>query len=144
VVVKEELLERLREATARVFRDRPVIAAYAYGSRISGRPREGSDLDVGCYLEGYREGRRLSLRDELILASRLSDAVGVDVDLRDLTDAPLELRGRVLEDGVRIYSGDEPQRVGLERDLLARYHDYKDIFREMHAIRLRRLAGPGP
>ncbi len=34
-------------------------------------------------------------------------------------------------------------RVELERDLLARYHDYKDVFRHMHEVRLRALAARG-
>ena len=50
---------------------------------------------------------------------------------------------RVLEEGVRIYSGDDVRRVGLERDLLGRYHDYKEVFERMHAERLRALAARG-
>jgi hypothetical protein len=49
----------------------------------------------------------------------------------------------VLEEGVRIHSGDPAQRVALERDLLARYHDYKDVFRQMHGVRLRLIAERG-
>jgi len=44
------LLERLRAAAAAVFPGSPVLAAYAYGSRVSGRPRPGSDVDIGYYL----------------------------------------------------------------------------------------------
>ena len=51
--------------------------------------------------------------------------------------------GRVLEDGVRIYSANEPERVALECYILAHYHDYKGVFAEMHALRLRRLAERG-
>ena len=94
-------------------------------------------------MSGYRSGQLLSLREELQLASALSDAVGLEVDLRNLADAPLELRGRVLEEGVRIYSGDDARRVELERDLLGRYHDYKEVFRRMHEERLRALAARG-
>ena len=83
------------------------------------------------------------LREELRLASALSDAVQFPVDLRNLAEAPLELRGHVLEEGVRIYSGDDVARVELERDLLGRYHDYKDVFRHMHEARLRALAARG-
>jgi hypothetical protein len=49
----------------------------------------------------------------------------------------------VLEEGVRVYSGDDVERVGLERDTLSRYHDYKDVFLLMHEIRLRQTAGRG-
>jgi predicted nucleotidyltransferase len=137
------VVERLRAAASRLFHGGPVLAAYAYGSRIWGRPLPTSDLDVGYYLTGYRTGQSLSLRDELLLASALSDEVGLEVDLRNLADAPLDVRGRVLEEGVRIYSGDDVARVGLERDLLGRYHDYKDAYLRMHEVRLRALAARG-
>jgi predicted nucleotidyltransferase len=136
-------LARLRTAAAAVFEGSPVLAAYAYGSRVRGRPRPDSDLDVGYYLRGHQRGEMLSVRDELRLASALADAIGIEVDLRNLAEAPLELRGRVLEDGVRVYSADEPERVALERYILSRYHDYKDVFRQMHELRLRALAERG-
>ena len=127
----------------RLFHGGPVLAAYAYGSRVSGRPRPTSDLDVGYYLDGYRTGQILSLREELRLASALSDAVGIEIDLRNLAAAPLEARGRVLEEGARIYSADDARRVELERGLLGRYHDYKEVFQRMHEVRLRALAARG-
>ena len=51
--------------------------------------------------------------------------------------APLALRGRVLEEGRRIYCSDEVARVNLECDLLSRYFDYKP---ELEALRRLRLA----
>src|SRR6266496_142623 len=99
-------VNHLRSAAERLFQGGALLAAYAYGSRVSGHPRPGSDVDVGYYLKGYR-AELLSLREELRLASALSNAVGLEVDLRSLADAPLELRGGVLEEGVRVYSGDE-------------------------------------
>jgi len=137
------LVQRLRAAAGRLFPGSPLLAAYAYGSRISGRPRPASDVDVGYYLKGYRTGQLLSIRDELHLVSALSDAVELEVDLRNLAGAPLELRGRVLEEGVRVFSGDDVARVELERDLLTRSHDYKDAFQRMHEVRLRALAARG-
>ena len=89
-------VRRLREAGERLFRRGPLLAAYANGGRVSTRPRPASDVDVGYYLIGYRSGQLLSLREELCLASKLSDAVGLEVDLRNLADAPRELRGRAL------------------------------------------------
>lgn len=138
-----ELVERLRAAAPPVFQDTPVLVAYVHGSRVAGRPRPGSDLDVGYYLKGRRRGEVLSLRRELCLESMLSDAIGFDVDLRNLGEAPLELRGRVLEEGIRIYSADDRERVALERYVLSHYHDYKHAFRAMHEIRLRELARRG-
>ena len=142
-VMDSRLFETLHTAAASAFRGRPVLAAYAFGSRICGRPRPSSDLDVGYYLQGYRQGDTLPLGDELHLADELSRAVGLEVDLRNLAEASLELRGRVLEEGFRIFSADDRSRVALEREILGRYHDYKEEFRRMHEIRLRRVASAG-
>ena len=139
----ETFTNKVRLAAERAFRSRRILAAYAYGSRLTGRPRPDSDLDVGYYLLGHRHGEILPLREEMQLASELSEEIGVEVDLRNLADAPLELRGRVLEEGVRIYSGNDVERVALEVDLLARYHDYKDVFKAMHDLRLKRIAERG-
>jgi hypothetical protein len=45
--------------------------------------------------------------------------------------------------GLRIYSGDDVQRVSLERTTLSFYHDYKDVFRNMREERLRGKARKG-
>jgi predicted nucleotidyltransferase len=142
-VLDATLLVKLQRAADELFRDSSVLAAYAFGSRVSGRPRPESDLDVGYYLAGDRRTNPPSIRDEMRLAGRLSAAAGLTVDLRRLDDASLELRGRVLEEGVRIYSGNPPARVALERNLLARYHDYKHVFARMHELRLRSIAERG-
>src|SRR5262252_5003056 len=75
-------IERLRAAAHRVFSGGPVLAAYAYGSRVSGRPRPDSDLDVGYYLREGEPDPVLPIRAELRLGLALSDAIGFDVDLR--------------------------------------------------------------
>lgn len=127
------------DAATAAFHGTPIVLAYAYGSRLSGRPRPDSDLDIGYYQNPPKPA--LSLREEMILATRLSEKTDLDVDLRNLADAPLELRGRILEEGRRVYCADEVFRVNLERRTLSTYHDYKDVFRQMHEERLRNLAG---
>jgi predicted nucleotidyltransferase len=138
-----ELLQRLEAAAARAFARVPILAAYAFGSRVSGRPGPASDLDVGYYLDDVQVASPLGPRQEMSLAAALGDEVGVPVDLRDLSEAPLELRGRVLEEGVRVYSGDPARRVALERRILSRYHDYKGEYELMHETRLRGIAARG-
>lgn len=142
-MAEDDLIQRARAAAEELLPAFDVLAAYAYGSRVSGTPRPDSDLDVGYFLRGYRQGVRLSLRDELVLADRFSDRVGVDVDLRDLGDAPLEVRGPVLEEGLRVFSGDYDERVELEADTYSRYHDYKAELEELGRVRLQRIASRG-
>lgn len=142
-MLDNQTLARVTEAAARLLPRHRVLAAYAFGSRVSGRPRPDSDLDLGYYLDRREEGETLSIAEEMQLAERLSVSVGLDVDLRNLGDASLELRGRVLEEGVRVFDADPSRRVALERDLLARYHDYKPELERMHARRLRTIAERG-
>lgn len=132
----DDLVRTLTGAAGAVFAETPIFLAYAYGSRVCGYPRHASDLDVGYYLPGDRAGHRLSLYEEMILEDKLSRTTGYEVDLRNLGDAPLELRGRVLEEGARIYCSDERARIALESHLLSRYHDYKPTLGAMHARRL--------
>jgi len=132
------LISGLRKAAAAHFTECGVLAAYAYGSRVAGSPRPDSDLDVGYYPLPGSQG--LPLQAEMLLAAKLTEALGVDIDLRNLAEAPLELRGAVLEDGVRVFSSNEELRVDLEAGLLSRYHDYKDIFRRLHEEHLASLA----
>ena len=142
-IMEAHEIEVLRRAAQRAFQGGPILVAYAFGSRVSGRPFPESDLDVGYYLCGYRRGETLPLGEEMRLAGEISVAIGRDVDLRNLADAPLEFRGRVLEEGTRIYSAQDAERVALERELLGRYHDYKEELLWMHAIRMRRVAARG-
>ncbi len=116
----DTVLKKLYGAARRAFSDGPVLVAYAFGSRVSGRPMPGSDLDVGYYHCGHRRGETLPLGEEMRLADALSTEIGWDVDLRNLADAPLDFRGRVLEEGVRIFSANDEERVALERELLGR------------------------
>jgi predicted nucleotidyltransferase len=135
--------DKLVGAAKEAFQSTEVVLAYAYGSRVSGNPRPDSDLDVGYYLRGLPQHAVLSIREEMTLAGKLSDQVGLEVDLRNLGEAPLELRGRALEEGVRVFCCDEVFRVNLERDLLGMYHDYKETFQRMHEERLRKIAAGG-
>jgi predicted nucleotidyltransferase len=139
----DRLMEALRGAAMRLFPGRGILVAYAYGSRVSGHPLPESDLDVGYYPHLGPGIPCLSLQEEMLLEADLSDATGVSVDLRCLASAPLELRGRVLEEGVRIYSSDDVERVALECEILSRYHDRKQSFERMHELRLRRVAHEG-
>ena len=136
----ESLQSRWCEVAEAVFASTDVFLAYAYGSRVSGDARPDSDLDIGYYRDDFRRRGPMPIKEELTLAGELSDRLGVEVDLRSLGEAPLEWRGRVLQNGVRIFSSDEVQRVNVERDLLTEYLDWKETFDRMHEIRVRGFA----
>jgi hypothetical protein len=69
------LIQKSRDAAGRLFPKRQILAAYAFGSRVAGTPRPGSDLDIGYYLHGYR--RETTWNDS---AKRLPAMIGgIDV-----------------------------------------------------------------
>lgn len=135
------VLNKLRNAAEEVFAGTSIFLAYAHGSRVHGSPRATSDLDIGYYIEKSSPRADLPLHEELALEGELTALMGCEVDLRHLGAAPLEARGRVLEQGIRIYCSNESARVALETALLARYHDYKPAFAAMHTERLATFAG---
>jgi len=99
-----------------------------------------SDLDIGYYLA---TPGALPVAEEMILADRLSRRLGVDVDLRNLGQAPLEWRARVLERGCRLHCTDETARVTLERELMVRWFDERPRMQCFHEARLTSFAAAG-
>ncbi len=107
------LVRRLRAAAERELPAEPVLVAYLFGSRATGRARAGSDVDLAVLTdEGLQRAQRLDLA--LRLPDPFERAAGTEVDLVVLNDAPLPLRGRVLQQRVVLYSRDEPLRVHWE------------------------------
>lgn len=116
-----------------------VVAAYLFGSRVTGRPRPDSDLDVAVLA-----GREVGLLEREVLADRLARALGVpDVDLLVLEEAPLELQGRVVQEGELVFSADEPKRVAFEVLTRSRYFDYLPTLRAHTRRYLRQVAERG-
>ncbi len=120
-----DLVERLREATNREFEQSPVVLAYLFGSRATGRARPDSDVDVAVLLDpSVRSERYLEL--SLELARRLATASGVGgIEVVVLNDAPLPLRGRVLQQRVVLFSRDETVRVGYESKVMREFLDFQ-------------------
>jgi len=133
----------ITEAVREVLGGTSVFLVYAHGSRIRGDARPDSDLDLGYYALGDGRHACMDLASELGFSGALSDVLGCEVDLRCLAIAPLQVRGRVLEEGIRVYCSDEEARVDLERDLLGRYHDYKPKFEEWRRLRIESAARQG-
>ena len=127
-------------ACAEVFRGTPVFLAYAHGSRVHGGATPQSDLDIGYYASAPRP---VALAEEMLWADRLSRRLGVDVDLRNLGQAPLEWRARVFEQGCRIYCCDEIARVSNERSLMLRWFDECERCKRFHDVRLASFATAG-
>ena len=134
-------VDALRDVAPEVFDDTPVVLAYLFGSQARGEAGPRSDVDVAVYLDPHDGDTALDL--SLRLAGELEARAGVaPVEaLVVLNHAPIALSGRVREEGVLLYSRDEPFRVRWESLTSRRYHDFKIHQQRSARERLARIAG---
>lgn len=136
----DEALRALRAAAADVLPSEPVRFAYLFGSRARGTARVDSDVDVAVVLTPEVDADdRLAV--QLRLARRLTDRSRLpDVDLVVLDGAPLPLRGRVVQEGLVVYSTDEGARVEHDSRTAREFWDYSIWVAPLHRERLLRHA----
>ena len=78
-----------------------LLAVYGFGSRVQGRARADSDLDMAVLVAGYAE--------PVVLwqwAGELADVAGCPVDLLDLRAASTVMQYQVITTGVRWWALD--------------------------------------
>ena len=129
-----EVLERALSEVA------GVRLAVLFGSTARGRSRVGSDLDVGVDLEA-------GAGPLPPLAVRLSRAVGRQVDLVSLGEAPPLLRFEIARDGVVLVERAPYAWADFRAKAMVDWWDWAPTARIMHAAavgRLRERLAHGP
>ncbi len=136
----DDVLGRLRSAAAEVLPGEPVQLLYLFGSRARCTARPGSDTDVAALLDDDVPGQDY-LHVQLKLTEALSSTAQIpDLDLVVLNDAPLPLRGRVIQEGVAVYSTDESVRAEYESRTFREFGDYRIWVAQLDAELLARHA----
>jgi predicted nucleotidyltransferase len=129
--------DRLRVALAS---GPPLRLAVLFGSRATGRSREGSDFDIGI----VPVDAALSLHDELVLASELSAAVSAEVDVVRLDgDEPL-LGAEVARTGICLYEAAPGVFAAYRATAISQWIDFEEMIAPHRARFLRRLAEAKP
>ncbi|GAA5483689.1 type VII toxin-antitoxin system MntA family adenylyltransferase antitoxin [Haloferula sargassicola] len=105
--------EKQREDIVRLLKP---LVLYGFGSRVTGRARDGSDLDLA-----FLSRERVDPVKRFELANRLADALGFTVDLVDLAEASTVFSKEVLRTGVALEVADEAVRRQFEMKTLADY-----------------------
>lgn len=132
----ETIRDRLRAALAA---GPPLRLAVLFGSQATGRAREGSDFDIGI----VPVDPDLSLHEELLLASALSEAAGAEVDVVRLDgDAP-QLGAEVARVGVCLLESAPGVFAAYRADAISVWIDFEETVAPHRAHFLRRLAGAG-
>jgi len=135
----DDVLTRLRAAAAAVLADEPVCVAYLFGSHARG---EASQLsDVALLAPDVLPHDRLDLRLRVIgCLSTTACIPDSDLDVVVLDESPLTLTGRVIRDGIVIYSADESARFDYESRVFREFVDFSLFADEIDLEMLRQIA----
>ena len=101
------------ELARRLMLQPDVLAAWIFGSRVTGRDRPESDLDVAVLLAGGDDAVALNER-RLELQTLLADGYPAAVDVVVLNLATSVLQHEVLAQGRRFFERDRAARVDFE------------------------------
>lgn len=136
-----DIVGRLRSAAADVLAGEPVKVAYLFGSHARGEGRPDSDVDVAVLAPDVVAHDAMDLH--LRVLRRLSTASRVPaLDVIVLDEAPLTLSGRVVKDGIVIYSVDEALRIAYESRVFRESVDFS-FFGDAFAREALRLTAEG-
>lgn len=89
-----------------------VIVAYLFGSRVTGRARAESDMDVAVLLNEEDSVARFERRLQMMV--EVSKVCGQEADVIVLNDAPPILQNQVLRCGRLLFERDRRARVEFE------------------------------
>lgn len=125
------LLAQLQQTLPSVLTEYPVDAAYVYGSVAHGTVTPFSDVDIALVLsEPLPPYERLMLEFSIQAAiEEASDLTAVDV--RAINEAPLLVRGKVIQQGILLYQRDRARRVAFEVQTRKRYFDFAPVARRL-------------
>jgi predicted nucleotidyltransferase len=121
----------------------PVVAAYVYGSAASGKMLSTSDLDLALVLEAPPDPYD-RLQMELKIQADVEDAMAfAPVDVRAINDAPIMVRGNIVQNGIRVYESDRGARVDFEVATRKRYFDFAPVARRLQKAFLEHVLKEG-
>jgi predicted nucleotidyltransferase len=118
-----------------------VASAYLFGSEALGRAHRESDVDVGVLLDWHvypSAAERFEVR--LRLGGRLQAAVGREVDMVMLNDAPPQLVRHIMIDGHRLMLADAALDRAHLCTMLSRAADLEPFLRRTRAVKAAGLA----
>jgi predicted nucleotidyltransferase len=125
----------LLRALSRALEAEPgVRVAVLFGSEARGQATAGSDVDVAVVAPGV---------DRLALVSRLSLAVGRDVDVVSLDDPGVPLLSAIVRDGIPVREATRGAYAGWRARALAQLETDGPWYRRMRDAWLARVATTG-
>ena len=126
-----EILTRLRKILPTVLAEYPVDAAYVFGSVARGVVMPSSDVDIALLL-----ANSLPAYERLKLELSMQEAIEremepTSIDVRSMNDAPLLVKGRIIQQGVLVYERNRKSRIAFEVAIRKRYSDFAPAARRL-------------
>ena len=131
-----QALQTTAEKVARMMAEKPeVLAAYVFGSTVSGHVRSNSDVDIAVLLDpAFVERLPLRYRTDLIVDAG-SALETFDVDVILLHQAPVALAYNVITKGKLVFERSRSARVAFQIRNLNLFLDFEPL----HKVRLHYL-----
>lgn len=132
---------KIKECRA-VFTRYPVLVAYLFGSRATGRINKASDYDFAVLLsekispDQYFDYKLALLRELL----KVVKAEFIDLVILNDRRAPLLLKYNIVKDGIIIYEKDKKARVNLEFEIMRDWLDWQYFENLWQTIFIKNLA----
>ena len=119
-----------------------VVAAYLFGSVAEHREHRESDVDLGVLLDRATYATsRARFEVKLRLSSALGAALGRQVDVVVLNDAPPLLGRRIVTEGRAFLVSDSEAAHAFVRDIQLRAADLMPFLRRTRALKLGTVRG---
>jgi predicted nucleotidyltransferase len=114
----------LKNAPA-VLNNQPVLLCYLYGSFAREDIHCFSDIDIGIYVKKMSSEKMLDI--ELSLALEFDDIIGYgcNVDVRSINNMPLVMKGKIVTEGILLYSHNDPFCIEFETSVRKEYFDFR-------------------
>lgn len=136
-----DAVHTVEHAMAAVAASTELISAYLFGSYSVGRAHRESDVDLGVLL---RHSQYPTARERFEAGCRLvallQPALGREIDLVVLNDAPPLLAKRIVTAGRRVFCSDTDADHAFVRDVQLRAADVAPFLRRTQRLKLAAIA----
>jgi len=111
-----------------------IVAAYLFGSIVTGETRPLSDIDFAVLFDSDDDNMAA------LVYGLVTKTLGTDrVDFVNLEEAPLSLRYQVIKNGLRILTGDETACINFETGVIMSYLDFEPLRKDFFAEYIKAL-----